>query len=66
MQNQKRSDKEMQDEFTNLTDSTFDPLQKREKFAVSLRTQKRKEVINQKRKKTYEMMVVPNFRKAAD
>ena len=56
----------MQDEFTNLTDSTVDSLQKREKFAVSLRTQKRKEVINQKRKKTYEMIIAPNFSKAAD
>lgn len=37
MQSQKRSDKELQEEFTSLTEKFVDPMQKRELFAVSLR-----------------------------
>ena len=37
MQSQKRSDKELQEEFTSLTEKFVDAMQKRELFAVSLR-----------------------------
>lgn len=37
MQSQKRSDKELQDEFTSITEKSVDSMHKREMFAVSLR-----------------------------